>query len=200
MQIEPFDEDDGYRCWLSRSEQELLVDHYEEEPRKQVAIELMLDGLRSDEAAIIAREHFRRLDSEEEAWKVRVPEGKTGWREAPVSRETKRTAFVVANSRRLGQSDPIVDVGKRQVQRYVENARDPLQEATGDEDWQWVSAHDLRRTWATHTYYAIGATPMAKEVIMNWGGWEDEATFRRNYLGREPDYLAAELMEQADLR
>lgn len=62
-----------------------------------------------------------------------------------------------------------------------------------------LSAHDLRRTWATHTYYRLNASDTAKSVLMRWGGWDDEQTFETNYLGREPDGLASELMETAGL-
>jgi hypothetical protein len=34
---------------------------------------------------------------------------------------------------------------------------------------------------------------------MRWGGWDDETTFRENYLGRVPDDLAADLMSDAGL-
>ena len=34
---------------------------------------------------------------------------------------------------------------------------------------------------------------------MRWGGWDDEDTFRNNYLGRVPDGLSAELMVSAGL-
>jgi hypothetical protein len=72
MQIEPMPSDDGYRCWLSPSEQDRLVEHFAEEPRKQLAVELMLDGLRSEEVPRVATRDFRRLDGEEKAHKLRV--------------------------------------------------------------------------------------------------------------------------------
>lgn len=34
---------------------------------------------------------------------------------------------------------------------------------------------------------------------MQWGGWDDPQTFRENYLGRVPDELTADLMQQAGL-
>lgn len=62
MQIEPMPKDDGYRCWLSPTEQDLLTDHYSQEPKKRLAVELMLDGLRSEEVPRVATRDFRRLD------------------------------------------------------------------------------------------------------------------------------------------
>lgn len=110
MQIEPMPSDDGYRCWLSPSEQDRLVKYFSQEPKKRLAVELMLDGLRSEEVPRVATRDFRRLDGDEEAYKLRVREGKTGWRECPVSTNTKERAFMLKNTISLIKEDPIVDV------------------------------------------------------------------------------------------
>lgn len=83
MQIEPFETDDGYRCWLSEREQDLLVDYYSDDLEKQLAIELLLDGLRSEEVPRVCKEDFRRLDVDEEAYKLRIWQSKRGFRECP---------------------------------------------------------------------------------------------------------------------
>lgn len=92
MRIEPMPERDGWRCWLSSNEEDLLVQYYSEEPRKQLAIELMLDGLRSEETTRVTKEDFRKLDAEAEAWCLRVWKSKTGYRECPVSRSRRTTS------------------------------------------------------------------------------------------------------------
>jgi integrase len=193
---------DAYRCWLSAREQDLLVDFYSEQPRKQLAVELMLDGLRSEETTRVAKQDFRKLDADEEAWHLRVWESKTGYREAPVSTQTKTRAVMLANARGLRQEEALIDVSPRTIQRWVTTATTALAEETGNGDWCKVSAHDLRRTWATCTYYRLitnGGTNDVREVVMRWGGWDDETTFRENYLGRVPDDLAADLMSDAGL-
>lgn len=205
MQIEPMPDSDGYRCWLSPTEQDLLVEHYSEEPKKRLAVELMLDGLRSEEVPRVATRDFRRLDGDEEAYKFRVREGKTGWRECPVSTRTKERAIMLKNAGGLTKEDPLVDVSKRTVQRWiagndsVTGAAEVLAEETANDDWRYVTAHDLRRTWPTTTYYSLSA-PYSLEVVMQWGGWKDGDTFRNNYLGKEPDHLAVQMMDEAGLR
>jgi hypothetical protein len=58
--------------------------------------------------------------------------------------------------------------------------------------------HDLRRTWATDTFYelAMNDVPVARELVMSWGGWvitdTGENTFKEHYLGTIPD----EVVEQ----
>ncbi|KTG09525.1 hypothetical protein AUR64_17310 [Haloprofundus marisrubri] len=208
MQIEPMPSEDGWRCWLSEREQELLVEHAdprpdEDDPRRTLAVELMLDGLRSEETTRVSKNDVRRLDAEGEAYCLRVWEGKTGYRECPVSTQTKERIFMLASMPGFGQDDPLIDVSPRTVQRWVaEDAAPALAEQTGDDDWLKVSAHDLRRTWGTHAYYRLissGGTNDVREIVMRWGGWDDEDTFRNNYLGRVPDGLSAELMASAGL-
>ena len=83
--------------------------------------------------------------------------------------------------------------------RWVEEAVEAIAEDSGNDDWRKVTCHDLRRSWATSTYYKMHASDVAKSIIMRWGGWTDESTFEENYLGREPDGLAAKLMTEAGL-
>lgn len=35
---------------------------------------------------------------------------------------------------------------------------------------------------------------------MSWGGWTDTQTFVENYLGKVPDSVAIEMMEEAGIR
>lgn len=199
MQVEPMPTKDGYRCWLSEVEEETLLEQFSEDLEKQLVIELCLDGLRSEEVPRISKEDFRQLDCDEEAYKLRVWESKTGFRECPVSVETKRTAQALANAKGLNNGEPIVNVSERTVQRWVSNAADDLANRPDQSDeWTYVTAHDLRRTWATRTYYSLSGS-RAKQVVMNWGGWTDEQTFAENYLGREPDSVAVEMMDEAGL-
>jgi len=221
MQIEPMETADEWRCWLSESEQEQLLDTAdprddEDDPRRLLALELMLDGLRSEEVTRVCKSDVRSLDADEERYYLRVWESKTGFREAPISTETKDRIYMLASMPGTSQDDPLVDVTPRTVQRWVSNkdrtgAADALANPTGEDDeedykgdldWLKVSAHDLRRTWATMAYYRLianGGTNDVREVIMRWGGWDDEETFRSNYLGRVPDSLAADMMQAAGL-
>jgi integrase len=198
MQIEPFENEAGYRVWLNRKEDSQFTEFYGTEPKKKLSVELMLDGLRSKEVTNVSKEDFREMQTEEEGYMLQIPESKTGYRECPVSAETRNTALTVANTMGLSKSEPIVDVSKRTVQRWVTDAAEQLAESTGKETWNEVSAHDLRRTWATHTYWRIEGD-RAREVVMSWGGWEDVQTFSSNYLGKVPDSVAIDIMHEADL-
>lgn len=50
MQTRPYPERDGLRIWLSRKEQDKLLRHWDEEyPRRRLALEMGLHGLRTHE-------------------------------------------------------------------------------------------------------------------------------------------------------
>jgi integrase len=199
MQLEPMPESDGYRCWLSDYEQEQLLEHQKETPERQLAVRAMLHGLRSDELSWVRTGEIRELDAEQEGYKLRIRDGKTGYREAPVSRELVQQMRMYKNATSTRKNKPLVTASKRSIRRWVSKASDELADETGDDDWREVSPHDLRRTWATSTYYALDSVH-AVDIIMRWGGWSDRDTFTNNYLGRETDSLAVEMMEQSGLR
>jgi integrase len=198
MQKEPMETDGSYRCWLSQDEQERLIRHLEERPERQLAVRAMLHGLRSDELRWVRTSGLRPLQTEMQAYKLQVRDGKTGYREAPISMEMKRSMTMLQNAQGKRQDEPLIDAAKRTVRRWVTDAGEDLAEQTGYEDWQYISPHDLRRSWATTTYYAMD-NHYAKEIIMRWGGWQDENTFQNNYLGRETDSMAADMMQQVGI-
>lgn len=199
MQLEPMPEADGFRCWLSDREQELLLDHLKETPERQLAVRAMLHGLRSDELRWVRTGEIRELDADREGYKLRIRDGKTGYREVPISRDMVQQMRMFKNTTSTRKNSPLITTSKRSIRRWLSKAGDELAEATSDDDWQNVSPHDLRRTWATTTYYSMD-THYAVDIIMRWGGWVDRDTFVNNYLGRETDQLAVEMMEQSGLR
>jgi len=199
MQLEPFPEGDGYAVWLSKEEQEELLNNVRTHPKRQLAFRAMLHGLRTDELSYVRTANIRELKTEQTAHKLEVSDGKTGYREVPISRRMVEQMRMVKNTTGTRKDRPLIDTGKRNIRRWMEKARDELEEQTGESNWQWVSPHDLRRTWATHTFYAL-EKHYAREIVMRWGGWSSVDTFRDNYLGRETDKMAADMMDSAGLR
>ncbi|WP_394327442.1 tyrosine-type recombinase/integrase [Halobaculum gomorrense] len=153
----------------------------------------MLHGLRADELEHVCTDNLRELDSEDSAYKLRVRSGKTGWREVPVSTELVQRMKMLKNVRSAHADEELISVHKGSVQRWVRNIAQDLAE-THNDDWQYLTAHDLRRTWATRTYYALDSHH-AVDLIMRWGGWDSRDVFTQNYLGRESDEMAASMMQ-----
>lgn len=204
MQTRKYDGKDGRRVWLNRAEQKTLVEHYREEPRKALTVRLGLSGLRSEEIASVAREDVRAVDGDG-AWKLSIPQAKRGARETPLPGETRDLLVTTANARGVPKDQPVIDRSTKQIQRWVKSAAESIRQNTAIDDWQYVRPHDLRRTWATDTYYTLAfhGVPIAEQLVMGWGGWamteSGRKTFRQNYLGPEPDHIAEQAMETAGL-
>ena len=197
MLTEPYPEKDGRRCWLSRPEQAALRDHYGDDPEKQLAVELCLHGLRADEVRRVQADHSRARDVQDdrESYALTVPEGKTGHRETPLRGETNRLMTIYAGA--TDADGPLIDRSRRTIRRWVDRAAETVIDGSHAEA---VGPHDLRRTWATDTYWTLAfAGYDAEIVVMSWGGWDDRDTFRDNYLGRVPDHVATDMPETANL-
>jgi len=69
-------------------------------------------------------------------------------------------------------------VSTRTLRRWLEARREQLAE-DGDSRWQYVTMHDLRRTWATQ----LKGAEVDALLVCDWGGWEDLETFLDAYRG-----------------
>jgi integrase len=204
MQTRPYPEKDGLRIWLSRSEQRELLEAVDDEPRRRIALQLGLHGLRTDEVLQVEPRHFRELSNGADGHVLIIPSGKTGKRETPVSDDlVERVSYLKSADRNLNADDPVVDVSKRSVRNWIGDAREVLVDV--DERAGALGMHDLRRTWATDSYYslALAGVPIAEQLTMSWGGWKQTSTgretFRENYLGPVPDHVAAEALQHLPL-
>ncbi|TSD15097.1 site-specific integrase [Haloglomus irregulare] len=205
MQHRPYPEKSGRRIWLSRSEQQRLLDQVEDQPKRQTAMWLGLHGLRSDEIVGRADEptsgvqyrYFRELANGADGWVLEVTAGKTGRREVPVSSDLVQQCRMVKNVAGRRQDEPLVDVTTRSLRNWIRDAREVLNEPAATH----LGMHDLRRTFATDAYYslALAGVPIAEQLVMSYGGWEQSEagrnTFRSNYLGPVPDHVTAEAMQ-----
>lgn len=197
MQTRPYDSKDGKRCWLSREERQQLLDAVETEPERKIALQLGLHGLRTDEIVTVTAGclwdamgvpmlnlNDTKSDSE---------------RDVPVvDAELAKSIQMYKNSNPdVGMHDPVVQTSKRNIRNWIQDAR----ENVDVEDSHLITMHDLRRTWATDTYYSLAfeGVPVAEQLTMSWGGWEHTATgretFRQNYLGPVPEHITAKAME-----
>jgi len=83
----------------------------------------------------------------------------------------------------------LVDVDPSTIYSWVARARERCYAETGEDGWEFVGPHDLRRSWGVRLLEA-GVLP---SVVMEWGGWEDWQTFRDHYLAEfSPEALRRE--------
>lgn len=204
MQTRPYAEKDGLRIWLSRSERELLLESVDD-PRRRIALQLGLHGLRTDEIVDtnngpgVRPEDIRSLDGCDGHVLI-IPDGKTGKREVPISNDLAERIRYLKSAAQLRASEDLIDVSTRTVRKWMEEAREAVVEDAG-EDAQLLGMHDLRRTWATDAYYsfAFNGVPIAEQLVMSFGGWKQSetgrTTFRKNYLGPVPDHVVRKTLE-----
>jgi len=205
MQTRPYNDQPGRKLWLSREEQSALIGAVDDDhPRRRIALELGLHGLRSDEVVDVEPRHFEPLSGSDQ-YRLVIPDGKTGRREVPVSTDLQQRVSMLKGASRMRQDDPVIDVSKRSVRDWIASARETIADKTDDERWHDLGMHDLRRTFATDGYYALAfdGVPIAEQLIMSWGGWKQTTTgrqtFRQDYLGPVPDRITVEAMGELGL-
>jgi len=174
MFAEPFAGKDGYRIWLDLDEtDELLAAADSREERIAFALGVR-SGLRVQEIVDV---EAKDVVSTSAGPRVRVWHSKgKEYRETPTTKDILAMAETVADLQ--GPATPLVDHSTRWVQRHLDDVTGELAEQ-GDEMWQYVTPHDLRRTWAT----LLSADIDDPLLIMDFGGWEDIETFLEHYRG-----------------
>ena len=185
MRLKDYDERDGKRVWLSESEIGLLLENTDpDHVEMDIAFTLAARcGLRRQE---IVRVTPADLVTNDTGPIVRVWEGKGDkYREVFAPSELTNYALGLARD----PDDPLVSVDASTIYDWVARARDRCRAETGDQGWQYVGPHDLRRSWGVRLLEA-GVLP---SVVMELGGWEDWQTFRDHYLAEfSPEALRRE--------
>jgi integrase len=89
----------------------------------------------------------------------------------------------------ISDDEPYIDMMRRSVQRIVKTVTEQTAERTGNDDFQKVSSHDLRRYFA-HT--CLVEKRMNPRVVMEIGGWEDYAALEPYLNKPSPGTIVAE--------
>lgn len=184
------------KCWLTTDEYEDLC-RTTSDYRDELIIRLGGEvGLRSFEVPQITPDHPHREVIEDDSYHfLRVPEGKdtTGNggkpRDAYLPRSVERDLHRYQRAEEIGDEDPYIDLTRRSVQRIVKTVAERTAERTGNDDFQKVSSHDLRRYFA-HT--CLVEKRMNPRVVMEIGGWEDYAALEPYLNKPSPNTIVAE--------
>ncbi|MFC6938928.1 tyrosine-type recombinase/integrase [Salinirubellus sp. GCM10025818] len=170
------DSGDVAKCWLSPEELDRLERIAgDADWKREVAVQLMgRCGLRADEVSYPADHHLR-WSEDGEVWLFEVrgkntaggePKVRDAWMPEAVADDIHK----YSRERTLTASDPWVSVSTSTVRRWIREAREQLQEETGEWRWGHVSSHDLRRSWATHH---LVERQVDVRTMMAIGGWSD---------------------------
>ena len=116
-------------------------------------------------------------------------------RETPVFPVLSSDIHRFINSEGIDRSEPIVDLTPRAVRAIVKRTARRAAEQTGVEDFNYVSAHDLRRRYAQRL---LVDNQMNPRVVMSVGGWDSFQAIEP-YLNSPSEDVVNRAFEEADL-
>lgn len=178
MNVIDHDDTDGKKVWLSIDETDELLNEPDSMERS-IAFELAVRcGLRSAEVLEVAPDDVIETDAGD---MLKVPDGKGDkYRETPLPSTLKRQIQTVAEMREESSDEPIISVTTTQsLRNWIKSSRETLADETDDDRWNYLSMHDLRRSWATQ----VAENDVDPLVVCQWGGWNDLDTFLEHYRG-----------------
>jgi len=184
MRLKDYAERDGKRVWLSEKEVQRLLDNVDtNHTEAQLAVRLMArSGLRRKEVTGNADSHGVRFVDVNETTigtVIRVWEGKGDkYREPPAPDGFEKEARIYKQATGREPDAELVDADPSTLYDWVRRARERCYAETGDEGWQFVGPHDLRRSYGVRLLES-GVLP---SVVMEWMGITDYETFRSHYL------------------
>lgn len=185
MRLKDFPEKDGKRVWLSEKEIQQFVDQARNSEQRVAFLLGARHGLRRKEILEVSPADLQETDV---GTILRVWHGKGDkYREIPAAPELATIVRTISHD--IEPDEPVVDKSSSTVYRWCKRAGERLHSETGDEGWQYVDVHDLRRTWGVRLL-EDGVLP---SVVFEWGGWESWPTFRDHYLAEfSPEALRRE--------
>lgn len=177
MQLDTFEEGNGFRVWLNTEERDRLLEEYDADPYRQISIELMgLCGCRVTEVLKVTRNSVR-MDSSGH-WFLHLSSGSDGGRKTPMP--SNLAGKIRASAATLDGGEPIFNTTSRTLRRWVLRAAEQRAEAENDERWHYVGPQDLRLTWGD----LLLKSRVQPSIVMSWGGWTSYENFL-NHFSRE---------------
>jgi integrase len=131
-------------------------------------------GLRANEIATVSPGKIDRSgDGDHYFLRVEGAKDTTGGggkiRDAYLPEDVELQIRRYADEHNIAPSDQLFDLKTDSVRRVVKRIGERTAEATGNEDFQYVSSHDLRRRFAQRLLVDNRANP---RVVMAIGGWD----------------------------
>jgi len=191
---------DQHKVWMTDAELEDL-ERVAASQRDHIIIRLGgRVGLRAFEIPQVMPKHVKRTDDGEH-YRLRIPEGKdtTGNggkpRDAYLPADVEGDLHRFQNAEDIDRGAPFVQLTERGVRDVVKRTAERAAEETGDDDFRYVSSHDLRRRFAQRLLVDKQVNP---RVVMQVGGWDSFAAIEP-YLNAPTPAVVNEAFEDAGL-
>jgi integrase len=133
-------------------------------------------------------------------YRLHVPAGKdtTGNggkpRDAFLPADVERDLQRYQNAENIAPKDTFIDLATDSVRKVVSRTADKAAEMTGDDDFEKVSSHDLRRRFAQRLLVDEELNP---RVVMAVGGWDSFAAIEP-YLTEPTESVIDEAFQQVE--
>ena len=197
MRLESTEADDQFRCWLTDDDLDELR-RAAGSIRDDLVIQLGgFVGLRAFEIPQVCPKHVKRTPDGDH-FRLRVPEGKDTTssggkpRDAYLPREVEGDIHRYVRSEDVERHEPIVDLSESGVRAVVKRTAERAADDTGDEDFRYVSSHDLRRRFAQRLLVDKQVNP---RVVMQVGGWDSFQAIEPYLNAPTPDVVNAAFEE-----
>jgi len=200
MRLEATAKEGQFKVWMTDSELEQL-ERVAASQRDHLVVRLGgRVGLRAFEVPQICPKHVKRTEDGEH-YRLRVPEGKDTSgnggkpRDAYLPKDVEGDIHRFQNAEDVDRHEPLVDLTERGVRDVVKRTAERAAEETGDEDYQHVSSHDLRRRFAQRLLVDRQMNP---RVVMAVGGWDSFQAIEP-YLNAPTPEVVNDAFEEAGL-
>jgi integrase len=200
MRLEATGAEDQYSVWMTDAELEDL-ERVAASQRDHIIIRLGgRVGLRAFEIPQVCPKHVKRTDDGEH-YRLRVPEGKDTTGNGGKPRDAYLPADVEGDLHRfqtaedIDRGEPFVQLTERGVRDVVKRTAERAAAETGDDDFRYVSSHDLRRRFAQRLLVDEQINP---RVVMQVGGWDSFAAIEP-YLNAPTPEVVNEAFEESGL-
>jgi integrase len=199
MRLESTGKKDEYKVWMTDDElgelRRAAGSH-----RDDLIIQLGgYVGLRAFEIPQVTPKHVKRTEDGEH-FRLRIPEGKDTSgaggkpRDAYLPADVERDLHQFQTAKDIDRGESFIDLSERSVRNVVKRTAERATEQTGDDDFRYVSSHDLRRRYAQRLLVDEGVNP---RVVMQVGGWSSFQAIEPYLNAPTPD-VVNQAFEEAD--
>lgn len=173
MRLEATKTEGEYKVWLTDGEIESLR-RAAASYRDDLIIQLgAYVGLRAFEIPQVTPGGISETDGGQ--YRLRIPRGKdtTGSggkpRDADLPTNVERNLRQYQNIENIAPRDPFIDLFERGIRAVVKRTAESASDDANDEDFRFISSHDLRRRFAQRLLVDENMNP---RVVMQTGGWD----------------------------